>query len=210
MTLDAVRHAYDAVAEDYATLLPDTRAESPLDLALVDAFARATPGRILDAGCGTGRMSRYLADRGCAVEGVDLSPGMVAQARSAHPDLQFTTGALTALPYPDGRFAGVMLWYSTIHTPPEGQPAILAEVRRVLEPGGHVLVAFQAGTGNRDLAPAYRRMGHDVTLRRHLFSADEVAGWLPGAGLREVCRLVRRAEGREVDDQAVLLARALD
>ncbi len=103
-----------------------------------------------------------------------------------------------------------MLWYSTIHTAPAEQPPIFAEARRVLEPGGRVLVAFQAGTGSRDLAPAYRRMGHDVTLHRHLFSADQVAAWLAGAGLREVCRLVRRAEGREVDDQAVLLARATD
>ena len=76
----SVRHAYDTVAEDYATYLPDTRAEAPLDLAMVDAFAEAvTSGadaRVLDAGCGAGRMSRYLAERGCLVEGVDLSSSM--------------------------------------------------------------------------------------------------------------------------------------
>lgn len=80
-----VRHAYDTVAEDYATHLPDTRAEAPLDLAMIDAFAEAvTSGddaRVLDAGCGAGRMSRYLAERGCLVEGVDLSSSMVAMAR---------------------------------------------------------------------------------------------------------------------------------
>lgn len=45
---DGVRRAYDTVAEDYAAYLPDTRAESPLDLAMVDAFADAvgpTPAR---------------------------------------------------------------------------------------------------------------------------------------------------------------------
>lgn len=80
MTVDAVRRAYDALAEDYAALLPDTRAESLLDLPPVDAFARAASRRVLDAACGTGRLSRYLADQGCQVEGVGLSPGMVAQA----------------------------------------------------------------------------------------------------------------------------------
>src|SRR6185312_6855448 len=68
-----VRHAYDTVAEDYATHLPDTRAEAPLDLAMVDAFAEAVTssdsGRVLDAECGAGRMTRYLAERGCLVEG---------------------------------------------------------------------------------------------------------------------------------------------
>src|SRR5688500_15466093 len=114
-----VRQAYDTVAEDYASYLPDTRAEARLDLAMIDAFAEAvTSGgdaRVLDAGCGAGRMSRYLAERGCLVEGVDLSENMVAMARRDHPDLVFTMGSLTDLPYPDNEFAGVMLWYSIIH-----------------------------------------------------------------------------------------------
>ena len=148
----AVRHAYDTVAEDYAGRLPDTRAESPLDLAMVDAFASAvTAGgsaRVLDAGSGTGRMSRYLADRGCLVSGVDLSPGMVAMARRDHADLAFTVGSLADLPYTDDQFAGVMLWYSIIHTPPAGQARLFTEAARVLRPGGHLLVGFQSGEGS--------------------------------------------------------------
>ena len=207
-----VRDAYDTVAEDYATHVPDTRAEAPLDLAVVDAFAAAvTSGddvRVLDAGCGAGRMSRYLADRGCLVAGLDLSASMVARARRDHPDLVFTVGSLTDLPYADDRYAGVMLWYSIIHTPPEGQARIFAEAARVLRPGGHVLVGFQSGEGTRDLSEVYRRFGHEVRLERHLYTADQVASLLEAAGLREVCRLVRRARGTERDDQAVVLARA--
>lgn len=92
----SVRQAYDTVAEDYAAYLPDTRAESPLDLAMIDAFAQAVASdddaRVLAAGCGAGRMSRYLAERGCFVEGVDLSSSMVAMARRDHHDLVFTVG----------------------------------------------------------------------------------------------------------------------
>ena len=207
-----VRHAYDTVAEDYAAYLPDTRAEAPLDLAMVDAFAEAVASgddaRVLDAGCGAGRMSRYLAERGCLVEGVDLSSSMVAMARRDHPDLVFTVGSLTELPYPDEQFAGVMLWYSIIHTPPAGQARIFAEATRVLRPGGHVLVGFQSGEGTRDVSGAYRRFGHEVQLERHLYTPDHVACQIEAAGLREVCRLVRRAQGNEKDDQAVLLGKA--
>jgi SAM-dependent methyltransferase len=207
-----VRHAYDAVAEDYATHLPDTSAEAPLDLAMIDAFTAAvTPAddaRVLDAGCGTGRISRYLAERGCLVEGVDLSPAMVAMARRDHPDLVFTVGSLTDLPCPGDRFAGVMLWYSIIHTPPAGLARIFAETTRVLRPAGHVLVAFQSGEGIRDVSAAYRRFGHEIKLERHLHTADHVAAVMESHGLREVCRLVRRAQGTERDDQAVLLARS--
>ncbi len=84
-------------------------------------------------------MSGYFADRGCLVEGVDLSSGMIAMARRDHPDLVFTVGSLGALPYPDGEFAGLMLWYSFIHTPPAGLARIFAEAARVLRPGGHLL-----------------------------------------------------------------------
>lgn len=203
-----VQRAYDTVAEEYASLLPDTRAEAPLDLAMVDAFAEAVAARggeprVLDAGCGAGRMSRYLAERGCLVEGVDLSPGMVTRARRDHPDLTFSVGSLADLPCPDDRYAGVLLWYSTIHTPPAGQPQIFAEAARVLRPGGHVLIGLQAGRGTRVVSAAY---GHDIRLERHLYTADQVVSWMQAAGLREVCRLVRRARDHERDDQAVLLA----
>jgi SAM-dependent methyltransferase len=207
-----VQRAYDTVAEDYATRLPDTRAEAPLDLAMVDAFADAVRSGgdawVLDAGCGAGRMSRYLAERGCLVAGVDLSPRMVAMARRDHRDLLFAVGSLTDLPYPDGRFAGVILWYSIIHTPPAGQARIFAEAIRVLRSGGHLLVGFQSGEATRDVSGAYRRFGHEIQLQRYLFTADQVAARLEAAGLQEVRRLVRRAKGTERDDQAVLLARA--
>lgn len=207
-----VRAAYDTVARDYATHFPDTRPEAPLDLAMVDAFivevtSEAEP-QVLDAGCGAGRMSRYLADRGCRVAGVDLSPGMVAMAHRDHRDLPFTVGSLVDLPYSDNHFDGVMLWYSIIHTAPAGQARILAEAARVVRPGGHVLVGFQSGEGVRDVSAAYRRFGHEIQLQRHLYTADQVAAQLRTVGLREVSRLVRRARGTERDDQAVLLATA--
>lgn len=207
----AVRHAYDTVAGTYAEHLPDTRAEAPIDLAMVDRFVSCvTDGddpSVLDAGCGAGRMSRYLADRGCAVQGIDLSPGMVGQARNAHPDLPFVVASLTAIPFPDTTFAGVLLWYSTIHTSPGLQSAVYAEVARVLRPGGHVLVGFQSGEGVREVV-SYQRFGHNVDLRRHLFTADEVSALLAAAGLTEVCRVQRGAVGREADGQAMVLARA--
>ena len=210
---DGVRDAYDTVADSYAAHFPDTRAEAPLDLALLDAFADAVrrpdgPGRVLDAGCGTGRMSRYLTRRGCAVEGVDLSPRMVEVARRLHPDLPFSVAPLTDLPAADGQLDGVLLWYATIHTPPASQGRVLAEVARALRPGGHVLLALQAGRGVRDVAPAWRHLGHQVELVRYLSTADEVVSRLEAVGLGEECRLVRRPRGPERDDQAVVLARA--
>lgn len=208
-----VRLAYDTVAEECATRFPDTSAEAPLSLAVVDAFAAAVIAggdpRVLDAGCGAGRMSRYLTGRGCQVDGVDLSPGMIAMARRDHPDLPFSVASLTSLPFPDDTFAGVMLWYSIIHTPPAGQARIFAEAARVLRPGGHLLVGFQSGQGPRDVGELYRALGFDVDLERHNYTADEVAAQATAAGLQEVCRLVCRKQPGERDGQAALLAQAI-
>lgn len=207
----SVQLAYDTVADDYAAHLPDTRAEAALDLAMLDHFAATVGagGPVLDAGCGAGRMTRYLADRGCSVEGLDLSPAMVAAARRDHPDLTFAVGSIADLSHPDSHFAGVLLWYSTIHTPPEHLGRVFAEVARVLRAGGHLLLAFQSGHGTRDVAAAYRRFGHDVQLERYLTTADDVATQLSTIGLTETCRLVRAAQGGERDAQTVLLARAI-
>ncbi|MEJ5947045.1 class I SAM-dependent methyltransferase, partial [Pseudokineococcus basanitobsidens] len=186
-----VRRAYDTLAGTYAERLPDTRAEAPLDLAMLDHFAthvHATgAGSVLDAGCGAGRITRYLADRGCTVEGLDLSPEMVAAARRDHADLPFTVGSITDLPHPDGSFTGILFWYSTIHTPPDQLHHVFTEAVRVLRPGGYLLIAFQSGHGTHDVAPAYRRFGHDVELERYLTTADDIAAQLRASGLTETC-----------------------
>lgn len=100
----------------------------------------------------------------------------------------------------------MLLWYSIIHTPTAGLGRVFSEVARVLLPGGHVLVGFQAGVGARDVSAAYRRFGHHVRLQRHLHAVDDVASGLETAGLAELGRLVRRPEGSESDNQAIMLA----
>lgn len=175
---------------------------------MIDAFAAAVRSgddpRVLDAGCGGGRMTRYLAERGCHVEGVDLSPGMIAMARRDHPELVFTVGELSDLPYRDDAFAGVMLWYSIIHTPPDELSRIAVEVARVLRPRGDVLIGFQAGEGTQTVSWASQ---HRMSLERHLHLPDHVASRCEAAGLRERGRTERRARGDERDDQAFLWLR---
>lgn len=201
-----VRTAYDTVAEAYAALLPGTQAEAPTDLAAVAAFAaHVGPGRpVADVGCGTGRMTAHLAGLGLDAHGLDLSPGMVAVARRRHPDRRFAVGSLLALPWADATQAGVLAWYSLIHVPPDDLPAACAQVRRVLVPGGHLLVAGQAGSGRRHLAHAY---GHDVDLDAWLHDPDGLADVLARAGLEVLATTLRAPTDRERHPQVVVLAR---
>ncbi|MEY2242596.1 class I SAM-dependent methyltransferase [Streptomyces sp. BF23-18] len=205
--LNATRTSYDTVAADYAELLKDELGR-PLDMAMLAAFAERVRagggGTVADLGCGPGRVTVHLERLGLDAFGIDLSPGMVAVARRTHPHLRFEVGTMTGLDLGDGTLAGALVWYSTVHTPIDELPVMLAEFRRVLAPGGHLLIAFKVGDEQVRLEHAY---GHAVDLDVHRFPPERVAGLLRAAGLSEVARLVREAEAPEKTPQAFILAR---
>jgi SAM-dependent methyltransferase len=159
---------------------------------------------VADVGCGPGRVTAHLASLGLDVFGVDLSPAMVAVARRAHPDLRFDEGTMAALDLADGELGGLVAWYSIIHTPPERLPAVLAELHRVLRPGGELLLGFQAGDERVHLEHAY---GHDLALDAYRLPPDGIAELVTGAGLVVHARLVRRPDPPYETPQAYLLAR---
>ena len=204
--LAGLRSAYDAVAESYAAALPDTSFESPDDVALIDEFSArvfATPDRaVIDAGCGTGRLSAHLSGAGLDVTGVDLSPGMVRVARRLHPRVRFWAGELGKLPADDASADGVLAWYSIIHSSPDALPAIAREFWRVLRPGGLALIAFQVGEGHRTLQRAY---GQDVELRAELHLPMNVALSFAEPGFVLQRQLLRPARTTEKHPQAGLL-----
>jgi ubiquinone/menaquinone biosynthesis C-methylase UbiE len=204
----AVQAAYDAVADAYADHFRSTEPELPIDIAMVEHFTSLLdlPRKVLDVGCGAGRMMPLLAGLGCAVEGVDLSPGMIRRCQTDHSEFPSRVGYLTALPFPDSTFDGVFSWYSTIHNPDDDLPLILREARRVLRPQGVFLVAFQAGSGTTDVSESYHRRGHDIILYRYKRTTQQMSNHLASAGLREVACLQRAPAGHETDDQAVLIA----
>lgn len=206
--LTEVRTAYDTVADDYAALLRDELAVMPFDRAMLATFAELVlargAGPVADLGCGPGRVTAHLADLGIDAWGMDLSPGMVDVARRSHPGLRFEVGTLAGLDVPDAALAGVVAWYSLIHTAPDDLPAVLGELARVLRPGGELLTAFQAGDARVRLEQAY---GHTVSYDVWRISPDRLTEQLAAVGLRVHARLVRDAEGREKTAQAYLLAR---
>lgn len=209
--LSSVRASYDAVAVDYARLVSAELAGKPLDRAMLAAFAEYVRddagggGRaVADLGCGPGRVTAHLDGLGVRAFGVDLSPAMVAVARRTYPGLRFEVGSMAALDVADGVLGGVLVWYSTVHTPLSELPSLFAEFARVLAPGGHLLIAFKAGDEQIRLDHAY---GHPVDLDVYWTPPGLIADLLTGAGLTEVARLVREAAADERSPQGFLLAR---
>src|SRR5262249_33067481 len=75
---------------------------------IIDAFVSCTglapPARIVDLGCGSGAFTQLLLDVGFGVEGIDLSPRLIALARRLHPRIAFREGDVETLPFPDSAF----------------------------------------------------------------------------------------------------------
>ncbi len=201
------RATYDTVAVDYARLLPDLRAETDLDKAMLATFAdltlAANLGPVADLGCGTGRITAHLNSLGVDAFGIDLSPAMVNLARLTHPDPRFDVGSITDLDLSDAAVGGVLAWYSTIHTPPQELPSVFAEFSRVLTPGGYLLVGFHVGDGDRPRSVNFR---DGVSVDAHDVTPERVAELAREAGLVVQAQLLRAAQGREQRPQASLIA----
>ncbi|MER6366685.1 methyltransferase domain-containing protein [Kitasatospora sp. NPDC001527] len=209
--LAAARTFYDAVAADYADRFRDALAASPWERAMLGVFAElvttAGGGRVAELGCGPGRITGHLAALGLDVSGLDLSPRMVDLARTAHPEIPFQVGSLLDLPYADGELAGVVAWYSIIHTPAEHLPRAFAEFHRVLAPGAPLLLAFQVGDAALRIEDPW---GHPVTLDFRRRQPAHIETLATDAGLRVTTRLVREPEADEKSPQAYLLALRAD
>ncbi|GAB3476149.1 class I SAM-dependent DNA methyltransferase [Nocardiopsis coralliicola] len=212
--LAAARRAYDAIADSYAEHFAAEFAGQEWEHAALRDFAQSVPaavgsgdgtgGPVLDAGCGPGWTTAHLHALGADVRGTDLSPEMVRVARARNPGLRFDTGSMDALPDGDRAFAGIVAWYSVIHTPPERMAAVFAEFHRVLRPGGALLLAFQVGDGALRLDQAF---GHRMDVDFHRWEPDRIAALLTAAGFAETERRQRPAHPHERTPQAVLFAR---
>ncbi|MFD8599669.1 class I SAM-dependent methyltransferase [Kitasatospora sp. NPDC059646] len=207
-----VGRAYDAVAELYAAMFAGELAGREDELALIGELvaAPAVAGRGLpvgDLGCGPGEGTALLSGLGVRAVGLDLSAGMLDRARRARPAETFLRGSLLRLPFADASLGAVLARYSLIHLPPAEVPHALAELRRVLAPGGRLLVGFFAADpalGDTDRPVPF---DHKVTTA-HRWPVDTLAALMRAAGLSETARSVRRPGPGERFPQAAVLAEA--
>jgi demethylmenaquinone methyltransferase / 2-methoxy-6-polyprenyl-1,4-benzoquinol methylase len=126
--------------------------------ATVRAVAPRNGERILDIAAGTGTSSAALARSGATVVAADFSPGMIAEGRRRHPELEFVEADAEALPFGDDEFDAVTISFGLRNV---AHPQVaLAEMLRVLKPGGR-LVICEFSTPRL----AVVRLGYAVYLR---------------------------------------------
>ena len=198
---EEIQSSYDRVAEDYAAQFRDEMDKKPFDRKMLDWFAEKVGdlGIICDMGCGPGQIARYLFDHGAKVCGIDLSPGMVERAQSLNPGISFRQGNMLALAnIADNFFGGVAAFYSIIHVPRPVLNQALAELKRVLIPGGILLLTFHIGQEIKHLDEWW---GKEISLDFIFYETEEMKEQLKMVGF-ELQEVIEREPYSEVEYQS--------
>ncbi|SNB46402.1 metalloregulator ArsR/SmtB family transcription factor [Geobacter sp. DSM 9736] len=149
---------------------------------------------LVEIGLGTGGLLPALAGKAARVIGVDHSPAMLEEARTRLAaegvcGIDLRLGEMTFLPLPDGETDCALLNMVLHHA--ADPPAVLAEVRRVLRPGGTLVLA--------DLIRHEREWAREQLADQWLgFDEEELAAWLRQAGFEDIrCGRVEGGKGQE-------------
>jgi SAM-dependent methyltransferase len=185
---DAVQRSIGFAGKDH-DFFTRRKAFHLLDLAR-RRLGPATALRALDVGCGVGLTDSYLVDRFRTLEGVDTSEEAIRRAAAANPSVSYRTYAGDRLPYEDEHFDLAFAICVLHHVRPAERPGFVAELRRVVRPGGLVAV-FEHNPFN----PLTR-----LAVMRCDFDADAVLV-TPG----KVDRLLRDVGLRPVEQRYVIL-----
>jgi SAM-dependent methyltransferase len=147
---------------------------------LIDAVVAAAPGRVLEVGCGWGELAEWIArETGADVVAVDLSPRMVELARERGVDARLAD--VEELPFADETFDVVVAAWMLYHVPDLERG--LAEIARVLRPGGTLVAATNSrlhlqelrdlvGSGPSTLK--FSREDGEEHLRRHFATTERI------------------------------------
>jgi len=184
--------------------------------ALIDrleiAIARplAAGAAILEAGCGTGLILKELAPHARAAVGIDISQGMLAQARRRGLDV--VHGSVTDLPFTDGHFDLCYSFKVLAHV--ERIERALAEMARVVRPGGHLVAEFYNPYSLRGLIKRLKRptaisdRAHDEHVYTRYDTLSQVKSYLPGGVTLESVHGVRVLTPSSHVHRVPLLSRA--
>jgi SAM-dependent methyltransferase len=199
---EVIRDYFEQLWEDLAEVLtaPD------LELRSRFLLGEVRPGdHALDLGCGTGTFTTMLADAGAIAIGVEVAEAALRRARAAHPELDFRLTPLDGrLPFDDRAFD--LVWASEVIEHVADTERWLAEVRRVLVPGGRLLITTPNHARAAIMLHGLERYSQPFGDHLHLYTRRSLTEALEELGFERVD--VHAAAGPPLLKR-VLLARAM-
>ncbi len=103
-------------------------------------------GKIIDLGCGGGRDSVWFLKNKYSYTGIDISEGMIHEARKRHPDAEFLQQSLYELDFPKNSFDGFWSVCSLLHIPKEKINLVLGSIKAILKQGAIGFISIKQGT----------------------------------------------------------------
>lgn len=173
-----------------------TTIEGPLDVVRA-ALGTLAGARILDIGCGDGRMAALLAAQGAVVTGIDPSAERVALARASVPQATFETGFGERLAYAAESFEGVLWMNALHHLPIDAMERSLEEGARVARPGGALIVIEPLAHGS--MFDALQPVDDETDIRRAAQEAIERFAARRPPQTRRTVSYTRREGFRDID-----------
>jgi SAM-dependent methyltransferase len=186
--------------------LPDDLEPPDLRRRAAYLLAELRPGeRVLDLGCGAGEFTAQLAAAGASVVGVEVAEAALARARARHPGVEFRLVPIGGpLPFEDGAFQ--LVWASEVIEHVADTAPWLSEVRRVLAPGGRLLLTTPSHGRLRLALGGIEQFSPPLGDHLHLYSRRSLRSLLEEFGFGEVN--VRAGGGLPLV-RRMLLARAV-
>ena len=134
--LKQVKDSYEIIADHFS----QTRYRDWPEFAVFKKYIKSGD-KVLDAGCGNGRLFDYLKELKVEYQGIDISPKLIATAQNKYPKTKFKVADILSLPFIDQLF-DVLVSIATLHHVPstEYREQVIKDFYRVLKPGGYLLI----------------------------------------------------------------------
>lgn len=174
---------YDENAEKYASSAEKTPSKE-----LIEYFLSLLPEspKVLDAGCGSGRDSRILSEKGAKVTGLDISKGLLQEAKKRSPDIDYVEGDMTAMGFQSAFFDGVWAHASLVHLEStEDVENTLREFYRVLKLRGVLHIFAKEQLGNEKTAIVFDSLLNHNRFFRY-YSKEELRNLVNAVGFGEL------------------------
>lgn len=137
-------------------------------------------GSVLDVGCGSGRASKLLYEKGFSVVGIDFSEKMLSLARKRVRGVSFAEMDVQELNFPSRSFDGVWANFAIIHIPKRETMSTLREWNRVLKQGGVLFITTSAGKHWEGVQDEWLKKGEKMFF--HRMSEEALYGYLEKSG----------------------------
>jgi SAM-dependent methyltransferase len=170
---------YDAIAQKYSSQYDDDLSDNPR----IDKFSSYLPDKsfVIDIGCGTGAVTKYIYSKGIEVIGMDLSEEMIKIAKANHPQIEFKVEDIRTLTYPENTFNGIWAGHCLFHLSREDFILSLDKFSEMLKKDGVFGFVMNEGEGYIELPEP---LDDNLAIPLTLYSVNELTELLEKAGFK--------------------------